>query len=157
MLRARQFDAALNEARLRSQAQPDNADLHEALSHAYRFKAMDKEAVQEWETSLQLSSGKALAPALQKSFERGGFRAVLEWQLSELKKKATKQYVPALSMADLYASLNRKDEALHYLEEAYKERAPFLVRIQSDPSFDFLHSEPRYQAVVEKMGLPPAR
>jgi vacuolar-type H+-ATPase subunit E/Vma4 len=81
---------------------------------------------------------------------------VLEWQLSELKRKATKRHVQALEMADAYASLKRTDEALHYLEEAYNERAPFLVRIQSDPTFDFLHSEPRYQAVIEKMGLTPA-
>jgi TolB-like protein/DNA-binding winged helix-turn-helix (wHTH) protein len=156
LIRAHQFDAALDEARLRSQAQPDNADLHEALSNAYHFKDMEKEAAREWETSFQLSRGKTFARAEQESFEKGGFRAVLEWQLSELKKKAAKQYVQPLDMAYVYASLERKDEALHYLEEAYNERAPFLVRIQSDPNFDFLHSEPRYQAVVKKMGLDPA-
>ena len=35
LMRARQFDAALNEARLRGQAHPDNAALHEALGAAY--------------------------------------------------------------------------------------------------------------------------
>ena len=156
LLRAHQFDAALNEARLRSRAQPDNADLHQVLSSAYYFKGMDKEAVQEWETFFRLSSGKTVAPAEHQSFEKGGYRAVLEWQLSELIRKAAKQRVQALEMADAYANLKRKDETLHYLEQAYNERAPFLVRIQSDPTFDFLHSEPRYRAVVEKVGLTPA-
>jgi hypothetical protein len=32
---------------------------------------------------------------------------------------------------------------------------PWLGQIQNMPSFDFLHSEPRYQAIVKKMGLPP--
>jgi hypothetical protein len=28
--------------------------------------------------------------------------------------------------------------------------------LQSHPGFDFLHSDPRYRAIVNKMGLPPA-
>jgi hypothetical protein len=30
------------------------------------------------------------------------------------------------------------------------------VFLQHDVNFDFLHSEPRYRAIVKKMGLPPA-
>jgi TolB-like protein len=156
LMRARQFDAALNEARLRAQAQPDNASLRQALSSAYWFKGMEKEAVREWETSVQLSSGKTFIPAVYQSFERGGFKAVLEWQLSDLRKKAAGKYVSPLELADIYACLKHKEEALHYLEQSYQERAPWLVRIQSAPNFDFLHSDPRYQAIVKKVGLPPA-
>jgi hypothetical protein len=53
--------------------------------------------------------------------------------------------------------LKHKEEALHYLEQSYQERAPWLVRIQSNPDYDFLHSDPRYQAIVRKMGLPAAQ
>jgi hypothetical protein len=35
------------EARLREQAQPDKAALHEALGAAYWYKGMEKEAAQE--------------------------------------------------------------------------------------------------------------
>jgi hypothetical protein len=28
--------------------------------------------------------------------------------------------------------------------------------VQNEPLFDFLHSDQRYQAIVSKMGLPPA-
>lgn len=155
LMRAHQFDAALNEARLRSRAQPDNAALHEALGYAYWLKGMEKEAAQEWETSRQLAGGKGSARALHQAFERGGLRAVFELQLSQLRKKAARKYVSPLELASIYACLKRKDEALHYLEEAHQEHAPWLVRIQSDPSFDFLHADPRYQAIVKKMGLPP--
>jgi hypothetical protein len=52
--------------------------------------------------------------------------------------------------------LRRKEEALRYLEEAYREHCPDLVGLQNVPAFDFLHSEPRYRRIVNEMGLPPA-
>ena len=156
-MRARQYDAALKEARLRAQAQPDNASLHQALSAAYWFKGMEKEAAQELEISHQLASEKQTARSVHEAFRRGGMRAVFELQLSDdLKKKAAGQYVSPLEFSDIYACLKRRDEALYYLEQSYWERAPWLVRIQSNPDYDFVRSDPRYQAIVKKMGLPPA-
>jgi TolB-like protein/DNA-binding winged helix-turn-helix (wHTH) protein len=157
LMRARQFDAALNEARLRGQAQPDNASLHDALGDAYWNKGMEKEAALEWEASYQLAGDTKTARSIHQAFQRGGVRGVFEFQLGEdLKKKAAGKYVSPLKLADIYACLKHKDEALHYLEQSFQERTPWLVRIQSNPNFDFLHPDPRYQTIVKKMGLPPA-
>ncbi len=146
----------MKEARLRSEAQPDNAAVHEILMDAYWHKGMERETAQEWEASLQLAGKKERALAVHQAFERGGLKAVFEWQLSEFRKKAAREYVSPLEFADAYACLKRKDEALHYLEEAYQEREPWLVHVQNSADFDFLHSDPRYQAIVKKMGLPAA-
>ena len=157
LMRARQFDAALSEARLRSQAQPDKASLHYALGAAYWYKGMEKEAAQEWEMSYQLGGDTKTARSIRQAFQRGGAKGVFEFQLADdLRKKAAGKYVSPLELSDIYACLKRKEEALDYLEQSYKERAPWLVRIQSNPDYDFLHSDPRYQAIVKKMGLPPA-
>lgn len=157
LMRARQFDAALTEARLRSQAQPDSASLREALAAAYWLKGREKEAAQEWEMSHQLAGDTKTARSIHLAFQRGGAKGVFEFQLSDdLQKKAAGKYVSPLELSDIYACLKRKEEALHYLEQSYRERAPWLVRIQSNPDYDFLHSDPRYQAIVKKMGLPRA-
>jgi hypothetical protein len=42
------------------------------------------------------------------------------------------------------------------LEQAYQEREPWLAHIQYLPYLDFVHSEPRYKAIVKRMGLSPA-
>jgi TolB-like protein/DNA-binding winged helix-turn-helix (wHTH) protein len=154
LIHARKFDAAINEARLRSEAQPNNAQLHDMLRSAYMHKGMEKEAAEQWEAELQLSGDKEGALAVHKAFTQGGLKAVHEWELSGLKKQARKGYVAQLDFAAVYAHLRRKEEALHYLELAYQEREPWLVQLQNMPSFDFLHSEPRYQVIVKKMGLP---
>jgi tetratricopeptide (TPR) repeat protein len=145
LIHARKFDAAISEARLRIEAQPDNAQLHDMLRSAYMHKGMEKETAEQWEVVLQLSGQKEGALAVHKAFARGGLKAVHEWELTSLKEAARKGYVAHLDFAAVYAHLRRKEEALHYLELADQEREPWLVHIQNMPSFDFLHSEPRYQ------------
>jgi TolB-like protein/DNA-binding winged helix-turn-helix (wHTH) protein len=156
LLRARQFDAALKEARVRSEAQPNNADLHDLLSEAFFMNGMEKEAEEEKERSLQLSGEKELLAERVQVYRRGGFRAVLEWRPEVAKRRAAKEYVSPMEFAGMYGRLRSTEETLRYLEEAYEERSPFLVFVQSDANFDFLHAEPRYRAIIKKMGLPPA-
>jgi TolB-like protein/DNA-binding winged helix-turn-helix (wHTH) protein/cytochrome c-type biogenesis protein CcmH/NrfG len=156
LIRMRQFDAALNEARIRRDVQPNNADLHYLLSQVYFLKGMEKESEEELERYLQLAGKKDQLAEQVRVYRRGGFRAVLEWKVDVLKRKAAKQYVSPTDFADAYALRGRKEETIRYLEESYQERAPRLVFLQSDPTLDFLHSDPRYRAIVNKMGLPPA-
>ena len=155
LLHARRFDASLNEARLRSEAQPDNASLHAMLVDAYMQKGMEKQAAQEWEVSLQLAGNKEAALEVHQAFGRGGLRAVLDWKLAGLKERARQgEYVAPLELADVYACLKLRNETLQYLEQGYQEHDPQLVHLQTNPIYDFLHSDPHYQAVVGKMGLP---
>jgi tetratricopeptide (TPR) repeat protein len=156
LIRVRQFDAALNEARIRTDVQPNNADLHYLLSQAYFYKGMEKESEEESERYLQLAGEKDQLAEQVQVYRRGGFRAVLEWKVDVLKRKAAKQYVSPTDFVDAYAQLGSKEETIRYLEKSYRERAPHLVFVQSDPAYDFLHSDPRYRAIVNKMGLPPA-
>lgn len=156
LIHARQFDAALKDARKRSEHDPDNASAHEVLSNAYWLKGMEQEASSELEQSLTLGGKKDAAARVHNAFQRGGFRAVLELQLNELKQSAKNRYVSPMDFAELYGCLHRKDETLRYLEASYRERSPQLVHIQSNPIFDFVHSEPRYQTIVKNMGLTPA-
>jgi TolB-like protein/DNA-binding winged helix-turn-helix (wHTH) protein len=155
LIRARQFGAALNEARIRSDAQPNNAGLHQLLSYAYFFNGMEKESEEESERYLQLAGEKDRLAEQVQVYRHGGFRAVLAWRVDKLKRTAAKQYVSPSDFADAYAELGRKEETIRYLEESYRERSPHLGFLQSDPNFDFLHSDPRYRAIIKKMGLPP--
>jgi TolB-like protein/DNA-binding winged helix-turn-helix (wHTH) protein/predicted Zn-dependent protease len=156
LLRARQFDAAVDELRIRSEAQPNDAWLHGVLSEAYLHKGMEKEAEQESEQSMRLNDAQQLADEQHQIYIRSGFPAVLEWKLNRYKRSAAKRYISPIEFAEVYAQLKRKEETLRYLELAYKEHAPFIAHIQCNAHFDFVHSDPRYRAIVKKMGLPPA-
>jgi len=155
-IRRRQYDAAINELRLRKAAQPENADVHWILTLAYHFKGMAKESSDELAQAMLLTGNQASAAAVRDAFERGGEKAVAEWHLSELKDNARKNYVAPYHFASAYATLGRKQETLKSLEDAYHEHSAQMIFLQFEPSFDFLHSEERYRALVSKMQMPPA-
>ena len=77
-----------------------------------------------------------------------------ERHLNNLKKGAARGYVSPARLAAWSARLHRKDETLAYLERAYNEHATQMVRLPDEPEYDFLRTDPRFQAILQKMGLP---
>jgi len=153
---ARQYDAAINEARLRLETRPDDISLHWALWEAYRRKGAEKEAAQELEKLLLLQGWTNSAAAIHRQFERGGYKAVVLGQLDYYKKLSEKQYVSRLDLARYEAQLGRREETLALLEEGYQQHDPELLWIQNDPAYDFLHGDERYRSIIRRIGLPPA-
>ncbi len=154
--RLRRFDEAAEDARNRIAARPNDASAHGLLSDVYRLQGKKKESVEELEQSLTSDGDQASATAVRRAYESGGFKAVHELDLADLKKRAAKQYVQPVLFAYVYARLGMKEETIHYLQLAYEEHSPRLVHLQYEPDFDFLHSDERYREIVRKIGLPPA-
>jgi len=152
---ARQYDAALAEARRHLESTPNDALLRWILYDTYRCKGMDKEATDELETMLSLMGKKEQAESVREAYRRGGYKAVVLEQVRELKSKSVAAYVSPVALAGLYAQLGRREETLSFLEQGYRQRSPLLLWVQCDPAYDFLHGEERYRAVIKGMGLPP--
>jgi hypothetical protein len=125
------------------------------LSKAYWLKGMWKESEQELEKAVRLSGDAALAKAQRQAFERGGEKAVEQLRVDDIRARARKHYVSPYDIAERYSYLGDKEQTMNFLEAAYRERAPWLVMLQREPIFDFLHSEPRYRALVGRIGLAP--
>jgi len=152
LFRTRQFDAAIAELRMRAEAQPDESTVHDILSDVYWHKGMIDESVRE----LAPLFGPKGANEVRAAFRKGGAQAVVQWRLKRLKRLQSEGYLPTFYYAERYAHLRRADETLHYLEQAFVEHVPWVIFIQNHPDFDFVHSYPRYQAIVKAMKLPPA-
>ena len=58
-------------------------------------------------------------------------------------------------MAWIFAEMKQTDKALAQLEAGYRERAAWMVRMNRDPRFDKLRSEPRFQDLLRRMNFPP--
>jgi TolB-like protein/AraC-like DNA-binding protein len=54
-----------------------------------------------------------------------------------------------------YAIIGEKKKALDYLEEAFKMHEPGLPSINYDPRYNNIRNEPRFQALLDNMGLAP--
>jgi hypothetical protein len=54
----------------------------------------------------------------------------------------------------VHARLGEKDAAFEWLEKAFQERENFLLQLKVHPMFDGLHGDPRFDALVKRIGIP---
>lgn len=59
-----------------------------------------------------------------------------------------------VNIAEIYAFRGEEDEAFKWLEKAWERKDPTLVGGIYWPNFQILYQDPRWAALIEKMGLP---
>ena len=84
---------------------------------------------------------------------KAGNRAAARKALEELRAQSKRRYVPALYFAAIYAGLGDSDAGISWLEKAYQEHSDYLIYLNVDPMADTLRSSPRFQAILQKIGI----
>ena len=90
---------------------------------------------------------------------RAGERAEALKLVSELKRLEERagpedRNIPRFSFIFAYAGLGDKEQAFAWLERAYQERRDPMVTLNIEPLVDPLRSDPRFQDLVRRVGLP---
>jgi hypothetical protein len=83
---------------------------------------------------------------------KAGRRSEAEAILKRL--ETTKEYVSPAELAILYVGLGDKEQALTALERAYAAHDLQMLELGVDLHYDPLRSEPRFQEIIRKVGLP---
>ncbi len=87
------------------------------------------------------------------AYARAGDRAQADAVLDELKSRSNQRYVPPHSIAVIYHGLGNKDQTFQWLEKAYEERDVRLTFLRTDPKWDSLRSDARFEDLVRRVGL----
>jgi len=53
----------------------------------------------------------------------------------------------------LYARLGDKEDSILWLEKAFASHTRDLIYLKVEPQYDPLRSDPRFQAMVKRLGL----
>jgi serine/threonine-protein kinase len=77
--------------------------------------------------------------------------------LTELEALAGQRYVSPAYRAFVHLGLGERELALRWLESAVEQRDPASIWLEVDAHYDILRDEPRFTALVEKVGRPPGR
>jgi DNA-binding winged helix-turn-helix (wHTH) protein/TolB-like protein/tetratricopeptide (TPR) repeat protein len=154
---AGQYDAAADQYRMILKDDPGTSSAHAGLSAVLLKLGKEKEAIQEWQESLELAGDSEAAQDLGRNYARGGFRAaknaLLRSELKSLSRVAERGYVSPLEFAYRYALLDDKDGAFQWLEKAYAERSPQLFSLNVDPDYDGLRNDPRFSDLLARIHL----
>ncbi len=127
---------------------------HANLGSAYLQKSWFKEAIAEFKKAKSLSAGSSEYIAwLSLAYSMESNRKEALKILEKLIKPSKECIVPMFQIALVYTSLNDKDKAFEWLEKAYEERSFDLTSIKTEPVLDSLRPDPRFNALLKKMGL----
>lgn len=152
LILSHRFDEAIEQ--FRKVVEMGYHDAHAGLGSAYAAKGMQREALAEFEQYVQLDRGSPRSIAWRGyAHARLNERREALRDLDQLKALSKQRYVPAVSVAIIYAGLGDKDQAFAWLEKAYAEHVYSLVLLKVSPWWDPLRSDPRYADLLRRMGL----
>ena len=92
---------------------------------------------------------------LAHAYARAGNSTQARALLQRLTEQSRGTYVSWYGVAFVYAGLGEKDQAFACLEKAYQLQDSRLADLKVEPVLRSLHPDPRFAALVRKMGLQP--
>jgi TolB-like protein/Tfp pilus assembly protein PilF len=153
---ASRFDESVAQIRKALTIDPTFFYAHFNLGIALQAKGDLSGAISEYEKAKQLSSDNLLVSTLcAQAKTYAGDKDAARRMLSDLDKISQQREVVGYLRALLYLSLNNKDEALRWIEQGFEERDGSNIGwIMVDPLLNSLHSEPRFEALVQRVLAP---
>lgn len=158
----RQFDRAIDMELRLLQRYPDDGYLHVELFRLYLKKGMYKEAhVHMLQAALSYDFSDIPARAAQPPTVSDYRQAIRESLKAYERLVTTHQAFIPMNVAEAYAALGDKDHAFYWLEWAYAQHELgiassdlHLERLNLEYLLDPIRSDPRFNDLVRRVGLP---
>ncbi len=155
---ARQFDLAIEPCRKALELEPDFGMARSCLLNAYLQAGAVDELIAERQRFARLrGASQGEVAEIRRIYEAGGLEGLWRLGIERWKERMAKgEYVSKVFwLAADHAQLGEKEEALAWLEKAYRERDSWLMDINVRVEFDPLRDEPRLQDILRRMNFPP--
>ena len=160
LVTGRKYDAAIEDAQKLLDMDRQNGLARWIMNMAYERKGDFSKAIALQEETAVLygapkeaaaQSAERLRSAYKTLGPPGYWRVNLERQRLEWKKKPGEPY----DLAALYARAGDREHAFVWLDKAFRAHSQALIYwLRTDPSFDPLRSDPKYQELVRRIGFP---
>lgn len=159
----RQYDEAIRQCQKTLAMEPNFFQAHGYLAFAYARKGMLQESVSEWRTLLIQRGYQRIAWGVQRAFERSGYngamitiaqRSVLAYYLVRIQRwvpRKNRRFCSPMLPAVLYAEAGEREHAVKWLKKAHAQRAPLMIGLTEDPTWDGLRSDPRFDAIIRRV------
>jgi tetratricopeptide (TPR) repeat protein len=153
---ARKYDAALVQLRGTVELDPNFAAAHLLLGETYLQTGMPEKGLAELQSAASLSGNSPLYLAqVGVAYASAGKKTEALQTITQLQTMSRTQYVSPYGLAQIYAALNDREQTFKWLQMAYDDRAVWMTYLAVDPVFAIYLSDPRYQDLLQSVGLLP--
>lgn len=153
LLMAGQTDEASEQLREVLEMDPNFWKGHWLRGSLYRQRQQYDQAIAEFQKAKETGGFPyKMDGEIGVTYALAGRRAEAESTLAKLKKLGAPH---ATLVALIYMGLGDKDQAFSWLEVSRQRREEDILKLKGDPRFNPLRADPRFQALVRRVGLPP--
>lgn len=151
---SRKYEDAVAQFRSTLDLDPNYLVTRMFLGQAYLQQNKFEDAHREFQSAVDLSGGAAFALGLLGHCQAlAGEKNQALRLLEKLHHLSQERYVSPDFMAWIHLGLGDLDETFRYLREAYEKRSNWLVWLGPDPRYDVLRPDPRFQQLLNDVGL----
>jgi TolB-like protein/tRNA A-37 threonylcarbamoyl transferase component Bud32/Tfp pilus assembly protein PilF len=152
LLYLRRFDDAMTAARTAMSLRADLSIAFTVMQRAYMAKGMRDEQLAD--QRLRISRDTERVAAFERGLADGGYEGAQRGIADVLTARFERsQYFSASGIALRYLDAGDNDRAIDWLQKAYDRHDSDLPYINAPP-WDRLRDDPRYQALLRRIGLP---
>jgi eukaryotic-like serine/threonine-protein kinase len=149
---ARQYEQAIAGFKKTLDLDPGFTQVLWALGRTYAQKQMFNESTKSLQQAVSLSGGSPVyISALGYTHAVSGNKEKAQKTLEDLKRSG--RYVSPYWIALLYGGLGNNEAAFEWLEKAYLERSGGLVWLATEPQWDNVRSDLRFQDLLRKVNF----
>jgi TolB-like protein/DNA-binding winged helix-turn-helix (wHTH) protein/Flp pilus assembly protein TadD len=147
------YDDSVQQSQKIFEMDPHFAVAHYQLGQALEQKHRHDEAIAEFRRAIELSGGNTTFESnLANAYAAAGLKEEAMRIVRDLESRQSEGSSTDASIALIYVGLGDNDRAMVWLNKAYQAR--FNPSILMRPVFDPLRSDPRFQDLLHRMGLP---
>ena len=152
---ARRYEEAIRKCQNGLEIEPGYSLTIWVLGSACEQLGRFEEALGHFQSGLERwPENHILRTALARTCAVGGKADKAREILQALERTSREKYVPAYSLARVWAGLADRDQTLLWLEKAFQEGSPRMVFLDLDPAFDPFRPDGQFQDLLRRAQLP---
>jgi len=149
----RRYDESISEAQELLKTDPDYP-VSWLLALVYWQKGMLQESLAEYRKTLTRMNDTGLLDALARGNAESGPRGAMLAVADEMAARSKLDYVDPFRVSSAYAQAGNVNRAFEWLETAGDRGSLELIYLGLRPDFDVLRSDPRFEILMQRLGLP---
>jgi TolB-like protein/DNA-binding winged helix-turn-helix (wHTH) protein len=151
----RRYDLARERAQELLEVAPNWVWGHFELAQVDEQEGQLEEAAQEFLKADELfGMDSQRVTQLKVTLAKSGAKGYWKRTLENYKESAKSNYVPPVLVAEACVRVGNKECAFEWLERGLEERDDLMINLKVEPAFDSLRSDPRFQDLVRRVGIP---